>query len=86
MTTAIYRYTGLKMSPQAFRPLAAKLVLDAEPGAYELVRQLLGHAHLSYTLDFFKGLQVDRGIESYDRLLNSRTDNGTLNGVGISND
>ena len=86
LTTAIHRYTGLRMSPQAFRPLAAKLVLDAEPGAYELVRQLLGHAHLNYTLDFFKGLQVDRGMESYDRLLSNRTDSGTLDGVGIGND
>ena len=86
ITAAIFRYTGLRMSPQAFRPLAAKLVLYAEPGAYELVRQLLGYAQLNYTIDAFKGLQVDRGTESYDRLLSNRTDSGTLDDLGISNE
>jgi hypothetical protein len=35
-----------EFTPHQFRHLAAKIVLDANAGAYELVRQLLGHKNL----------------------------------------
>ena len=40
---AVLRHLGVKITPHQFRHLAAKIVLDDNPGAYELVRQLLGH-------------------------------------------
>ena len=35
------------LSPHQFRHLSAKVVLDAEPGNFETVRQLLGHKSLN---------------------------------------
>jgi integrase len=34
---------GIELTPHQFRHLSARTVLDAEPGAYETVKQLLGH-------------------------------------------
>jgi len=40
---AVYRHLGIRLTPHQFRHFAAKIILDANPGAHELVRQLLGH-------------------------------------------
>ena len=40
---------GVAINPHAFRHLAARTFLDEIPGAYESVRQLLGHADLKTT-------------------------------------
>ena len=45
----VLRHLGVKITPHQFRHLAAKIILDANPGAYELVRQLLGHKNLKTT-------------------------------------
>ena len=42
----IRRYLGVKLTPHQFRHLAAKIILDHNPGAHELVRQMLGHKNL----------------------------------------
>jgi integrase len=39
---AVLRHLGLKITPHQFRHLAAKIILESNPGAYELVRQVLG--------------------------------------------
>ena len=39
---AVLRHLGVKLTPHQLRHLAAKIILDANPGAYELVRQVLG--------------------------------------------
>jgi integrase len=48
----------LKLTPHQFRHLAAKIVLDANAGAYELVRQLLGHKNLKTTTNFYAGIDT----------------------------
>src|SRR5262249_18794062 len=40
---------GVQMTPHQFRHLAAKIILDEHPGAYELVRQLLTHKNAKTT-------------------------------------
>ena len=47
---ALLRHLGLEMTCHEFRHLAAKIILDADPGAFELVRQLLGHKNLKTTM------------------------------------
>lgn len=39
-----------------FRHLSAMLYLDAHPGSYEAVRQLLGHRKMQTTTDFYAPL------------------------------
>ena len=41
--TYLRKRAGLQLSPHQFRHLGAKVILDAEPGNFETVRQLLGH-------------------------------------------
>ena len=52
------RELGLSINPHLFRHLSAMLMLDANPGAYEAVRHLLGHAQLSSTLNVYTGLEA----------------------------
>ena len=59
--TRIRRETGLAVNAHLFRHLSAKLLLDANPGGYEAVRHLLGHARLSSTLNVYTGLEAARG-------------------------
>ena len=50
----VLRHLGVKITPHQFRHLAAKIALDANPGAYELVRQLLGHKNLKTTTNILR--------------------------------
>jgi integrase len=43
---AVRKHLGVKLTPHQVRHLAAKIILDANPGAYELVRQMLGHKNM----------------------------------------
>jgi len=40
---AVYKNVGIQLTPHQFRHFAAKVILDSNPGAHELVRQLLVH-------------------------------------------
>ena len=46
------KHAGIELSPHKFRHLAAKIVLDDFPGAFELVKQLLGHENIKTTSIF----------------------------------
>lgn len=60
---------GVHMTPHQFRHLAAKLILDANPGAYELVRQLLGHKSLRTTTRFYAGADTRRAGRAHAELI-----------------
>jgi integrase len=65
----VLRYLGLKITPHQFRHLAAKIILDANPGAYELIRQLLGHTSLRTTTSFYAGIDTRRAGRAHADLL-----------------
>lgn len=65
----VLRYLGVKLSPHQLRHLAAKIVLDANPGAYELVRQLLGHKNLRTTTNFYAGIDTRRAGRAHADLI-----------------
>jgi integrase len=69
ITKAIRRYLGVKLTPHQFRHLAAKINLDNNPAAYELVRQLLGHASLSTTTMFYAGIDTRRAGRAHADLI-----------------
>jgi len=73
ITTAIektvLRWTGVKLTPHQFRHLAAKINLDANPGAYELVRQLLGHKNMKTTTNFYAGIDTRRAGRAHADLV-----------------
>jgi integrase len=65
----ILRYLGVKITPHQFRHLAAKFHLEANPGAYELVRQLLGHRNLTTTTEFYAGIDTRRAGRAHAELV-----------------
>ena len=67
---AILRHLGVKVTPHQFRHLCAKLILDRDPGAYELVRQMLGHASAKTTANFYAGIDTLRAGRAHAALVN----------------
>ena len=63
------RDLGVKLTPHQFRHLAAKIILDEHPGAYELVRQLLGHKNPKTTTNFYAGIDTRRAGRAHADLV-----------------
>lgn len=68
-TAAVAREVGVHMTPHQCRHLAAKVLLDAQPGAYELVRQLLGHTSTKVTTMAYAGLDTRRAARAHHAVL-----------------
>ncbi len=68
-TMAVKRYVGVHMTPHQFRHLAAKLMLDANPGAYLLVQHLLGHKNFKTTVAFYAESQARNAGRVFDEVL-----------------
>ena len=57
------------MTAHQFRHLTAKVILDADPGAYETVRQLLGHRNLKTTVNNYAGFDTRRAGRRHAALI-----------------
>jgi integrase len=66
---AIKRATGLVVNAHLFRHLAAQLILQAHPGAYELVRLLLGHKSTATTTTYYCGSEQKAAFKYYDSIV-----------------
>ena len=66
----ILRYLGVKVTPHQFRRLCAKIILDQNPGAYELVRQMLGHSNSKTAANFYTGINTLRAGRAHANLVN----------------
>jgi integrase len=67
--TYLKRRAGITLSSHQFRHLSAKVLLDAEPGNFETVRQLLGHASLNTTVAAYAGIDSRRAARHHQRLV-----------------
>jgi integrase len=65
----LFRHLGVRFTPHQFRHLAAKIILDENPGAYELVRQLLGHTSVSTTTSYYAGVDTRRAGRAHADLV-----------------
>jgi integrase len=65
----IHREIGIVMNAHLFRHLAAMLYLDAHPGAYEAVRQMLGHSSVSKTIRMYTGLETHTIFKALGEIL-----------------
>jgi integrase len=63
------RRAGIILTPHVFRHLSAQVVLNAEPGAYEIVRQHLGHKNTKTTTGFYAGINSRRAARHHHRLV-----------------
>ena len=66
---AIWNETGIKLTPHQFRHAAAKILLDAKPGYYEVVRKVLGHKNLSTTYSHYAGAETQAAVELFDEVI-----------------
>jgi integrase len=67
--TYLKRRVGIELSSHQFRHLSAKVMLDAQPGNFETVRQLLGHKSLSTTVGAYAGIDSRRAGRHHQRLI-----------------
>jgi integrase len=65
----ILRQLGIRMTPHQFRHVAAKLHLDVNPGALDLVGQLLDHKSLQSTRRFYAGIDTVRAGRAHAELV-----------------
>src|ERR1700687_2796477 len=73
---AVLKNLGLALTPHQFRHFAAKIILDANPGAFEVVRQLLGHKNMKTTTNFYAGTDTLRAGPAHAQLLMNLRDKG----------
>ncbi|MGC2077275.1 MAG: tyrosine-type recombinase/integrase [Xanthobacteraceae bacterium] len=73
---AILKNLGVRLTPHQFRHLVAKIILDANPGAYELVRQMLGHKNTKTTTNFYAGIDTRRAGRAHADLIMQLRKNG----------
>jgi integrase len=65
----VLKYVGVRLTPHQFRHLAAKIILDHNPGAYELVRELMGHKNMQTTTNFYAGIDTRRAGRAHLELI-----------------
>ena len=80
ITRTVYAYTGLRVHPHLFRHIAAKLFLDANPGAYEVVRRVLGHRSIDTTTGFYTGLETAAAVRHFDKTILNLRGEGSAGG------
>jgi integrase len=69
ITTYVKRRAGIVLTAHQFRHLSAKVMLDAEPGSIENVRQSLGHKNYKTTTSFYSGIDSRRAGRHHQNLI-----------------
>jgi integrase len=69
ITNYVRRRAGINLTPHQTRHLSAKVLLDAQPGGFEIVRQLLGHKNLHHTVSSYAGIDSRRAGQHHQRLI-----------------
>jgi len=68
ITSYARKRAGIVLTPHQFRHLAAKNILDANPGAFALVQHLLGHKSLKTTM-IYAGINKRRAARHHYALI-----------------
>jgi integrase len=63
------RRAGITLTPHQFRHLSARVLLDAEPGSFETVKQVLGHKNLKTTVGAYAGVDSRRAARHHQQLV-----------------
>ena len=63
------RRAGIVLTPHQFRHLSAKVMLDADPGEFETVRQFLGHKSIKTTVGAYAGIDSRRAARRHQHLV-----------------
>jgi integrase len=63
------RRAGIVLTPHQFRHLSAKVILDADPGAFETAKQVLGHKSIKTTVGAYAGIDSRRAARRHQYLV-----------------
>jgi integrase len=69
ISTYSKKRAGIVISPHQYRHLAARVLLDAQPGGFEIVRQVLGHRRHHTTVSAYAGFDSRRAGRHHQRLI-----------------
>ncbi len=67
---------GIDMNAHLFRHLAVMIYLDANPGGYEVARQMLGHSSVSRTISVYSGLETISATQAFAKVVNTLREAG----------
>lgn len=67
---------GVEMNAHLFRHLAVMVYLDANPGGYEVARQMLGHSSVSRTISVYSGMETIRATQAFAKVVNTLREGG----------
>jgi integrase len=63
------RRAGITLTSHQFRHLSARVLLDAAPGSFETVKQVLGHKNLKTTVGAYAGVDSRRAARHHQHLI-----------------
>ncbi len=63
---------GVVMNAHLFRHFAVMIYLDANPGGYEVARQMLGHSSVSRTISVYSGLETISATQAFAKVVDAR--------------
>lgn len=66
----LHHEIGVKMNAHLFRHLAVMIYLDANPGGYEVARQMLGHSSVSRTISVYSGFETISATQAFAAVVN----------------
>jgi integrase len=69
LVKGIAAWTGLTVNPHLVRHVLAKLYLEAHPGAYGVVKLLLGHRSVTTTMSSYCGTETRAAFEHVDAFM-----------------
>ena len=77
----LWDHAALRLTPHQFRHAAAKILLDARPGFYEVVRKLLGHKSMMTTYSHYAGAETQAAVELYGDIITDHRRTGVARGM-----
>ncbi len=77
----LWDHAALRLTPHQFRHAAAKILLDARPGFYEVVRKILGHKSMVTTYSHYAGAETQAAVELYGDIITDHRRTGVSRGM-----
>jgi len=79
MREAVKRLSGLDVNPHLYRSIAGTFYLEKNPGAYGVIRLLLGHKSVNTTTQFYCGMETPAAFRHYDEHILKRREASASN-------
>jgi integrase len=74
VTKRVRNEIGIEFNAHLARHLAAKLMLDLQPGAYGIVKQVLSHKQIQTTIDAYCGTEDQAAFNLFTAMVDKRRD------------